>query len=176
METSNDSVELKEILERVAKLLRSGADVDAFPAEQSRIDRPCAWTDKREGSADRRQENACERIIGVRESEPDPDCGDERSSNGRPQPGDQKGAGRDRQQRGDHGCRWPAGHRRNGPRNEGGSTDEPHDEQTHARPAVSESREEPAHNTPARAYGLQPGARNPRKSYSSTLSSTTHRS
>jgi hypothetical protein len=43
-----------------------------------------------------------------------------------------------------------------GPRKERGSADEPHDEETHARPAASEGREEPAHNTPTRGYGIYP--------------------
>ena len=34
--------------------------------------------------------------------------------------------------------------------NERGSADDPHDEETHARPAVSEGRKEPAHTTPRR--------------------------
>lgn len=148
------------------------ADVDAFPAEQSRIDGPRTWTDERQGGADRREENACQRILGVSESEPEPDRRSERAGNGRPQTGDQEETRDDRQHRGGgHWGRRPAVQRGNGPRNERGSADEPHDEETQARPAVSEVREEPAHNTPTRAYGIGPARGTLERGAADTLSS-----
>src|SRR5262245_3187180 len=150
METSNDLVEQTESSKGWWELLRSSADVDAFPAEQSRIDGPRTWTDERQGGADRREENACQRILGVSESEPHSDRGYERAGNGRPQTGEQEETRDDRQHGGGHCGRRPAAQRGNGPRHERGSADEPHDEETHTRPAGSEGRKEPAHNTPTR--------------------------
>ena len=120
-------------------------------------------TDERQGGADRREEHACQRIPGVSKGEPDPDCRHERAGNGRPQTGEQAETRDDRQHRAGHCVDGPLVQRGNGARNERGSADEPHDEETHARPAASEGREEPAHNTPTRAYGIESGARNPRK-------------
>src|SRR5262245_4149224 len=130
----------------VASLFGSNADVDAFPAEQPRIDGPRTWTDERQGSADGREEEACQRILGESEREPDADRRDKRAGKWRPQADEQQESRGDRHDRRRGGCgRWPAAQRRHGARDEGGSADEPHDEETHARPAPRECRAEPAH-------------------------------
>src|SRR6266545_7972533 len=84
LETSGDSVEQNESSKGRWELLRSITDVDAFPAEQSRIDGPRPWTDQRQSAADRREENAGQPIISVSEGKPDPDRRDERAGNRRP--------------------------------------------------------------------------------------------
>src|SRR5262249_28295075 len=145
------------------ELLRSIADVDASPAEQSRIEGPRTRTDERQGGADGREEDAGQRILGVGEREPDPDRRGERAGDGRPQAGEQEATSDDRKHRGGHGVRRPAVQRGHRPTDERGSADEPQDGETHAWPAASERREEPAHNTPTPAYGSRLDARNPQK-------------
>src|SRR5262249_39792889 len=79
--------------------------------------------------------------------------GGERAGEGRQQAGEQEATRDDRKHRGGHGVRRPAVQRGHRPTDERGSADEPQDGETHAWPAASERREEPAHNTPTPAYG-----------------------
>src|SRR5262249_4061297 len=125
-----------------------------LPPEQSRSDGPRTRPDERQGGADGREENAGQGILGVSEGEPDPDRRDERAGNGRPQAGEQEATRDDREHRGGHCARRPAVQRGHRPTNECGSADEPQDGEAHAWPAASEGREEPAHNTPTPAYGI----------------------
>src|SRR5262245_38141868 len=114
MEASNGPVEGKKNPEKSGgalpgksdrELLRSFADVDASPAEQSRIDGPRTRRDERQGGADGREENAGQGILGVSEGEPDPDRRDERAGNGRPQASEQEATRDDRKHRGGHCAR-----------------------------------------------------------------------
>lgn len=74
------------------KLLRSTAEVYPFPAEQSRIERPRAWTDERQGCADRREKDVCQTILRVSESEREPNRRHQRAGKGRPQTSEQADA------------------------------------------------------------------------------------
>lgn len=136
------------------ELLRSTPDVDALPAEQSRIERPRTWPDEREGGADRREENARERVLRVRKSEREPDRRHERASNGRPQTGEQADACEDGEYRGGHCGRRRAIERGSRTQRECSTADQPHDEETDARPAASEGGEKPAHK-PTRGYAFE---------------------
>src|SRR5262249_1332370 len=91
--------------------------------------------------------------------------------NGRPQAGEQEATRDDREHRGGHCARRPAVQRGHRPTNECGSADEPQDGEAHAWPAASEGREEPAHNTPTPAYGIDSARATLKRGAPDTLSS-----